>query len=94
MGVGFPVDAHVCAFATAAAGIRAVYRRWDQRRAGRVAVSLRPLGVGYETGRRMPLTGAGLPGLAEEQAALRRVATLVASGTPPEDVFATVTECR
>jgi GAF domain-containing protein len=30
--------------------------------------------------------------LAEEQAALRRVATLVAHGTPPEQVFATVTE--
>jgi GAF domain-containing protein len=30
-------------------------------------------------------------GLAEEQAALRRVATLVASGVPPEEVFAAVT---
>jgi signal transduction histidine kinase len=30
--------------------------------------------------------------LAEEQAALRRVATLVACGTPPEDVFAAVAE--
>jgi signal transduction histidine kinase len=30
--------------------------------------------------------------LAEEQAALRRVATLVAQGTPPEDVFAAVVE--
>ncbi len=30
--------------------------------------------------------------LAEEQAALRRVATLVARGTPPEEVFAAVTE--
>jgi signal transduction histidine kinase len=40
----------------------------------------------------------GLPGpdgsdqIAEEQAALRRVATLVARGTPPGDVFAAVTE--
>jgi PAS domain S-box-containing protein len=33
---------------------------------------------------------AGLAQLAEEQAALRRVATLVASGTPPEEVFAAV----
>ena len=33
---------------------------------------------------------AGLARLAEEQAALRRVATLVASGTPPEEVFAAV----
>ncbi|HEY6758429.1 MAG TPA: GAF domain-containing protein [Baekduia sp.] len=33
---------------------------------------------------------AGLRRLAEEQAALRRVATLVASGTRPQDVFATV----
>jgi signal transduction histidine kinase len=30
--------------------------------------------------------------LAEEQAALRRIATLVARGVPPEDVFAAVTE--
>jgi GAF domain-containing protein len=35
---------------------------------------------------------AGLARLAEEQAALRRVATLVARGTPPEQVFAAVTE--
>jgi GAF domain-containing protein len=34
---------------------------------------------------------AGLARLAEEQAALRRVATLVASGTRPEEVFAAVT---
>src|ERR1700761_1258220 len=43
-------------------------------------------------GWRAPVTGAGLLGLAEEQAALRRVATLVARGTPPEEVFAAVTE--
>ncbi len=35
---------------------------------------------------------AELARLAEEQAALRRVATLVARGTPPEQVFAAVTE--
>jgi signal transduction histidine kinase len=35
---------------------------------------------------------AGLARLAEEQAALRRVATLVAQGTAPEGVFAAVTE--
>ena len=35
---------------------------------------------------------ASLARLAEEQAALRRVATLVARGTPPEEVFAAVTE--
>jgi signal transduction histidine kinase len=35
---------------------------------------------------------AALARLAEEQAALRRVATLVARGTPPEQVFAAVTE--
>ncbi|HYZ53081.1 MAG TPA: GAF domain-containing protein, partial [Streptosporangiaceae bacterium] len=35
---------------------------------------------------------AGLTRLAEEQAALRRVATLVARGGPPEEVFAAVTE--
>ena len=35
-------------------------------------------------------TRAGLARLAEEQAALRRVATLVAHGAPPEEVFAAV----
>jgi signal transduction histidine kinase len=35
---------------------------------------------------------ASLAGLAEEQAALRRVATLVAGAAAPEDVFAAVTE--
>ncbi|MEN3270029.1 MAG: hypothetical protein V7646_6923, partial [Pseudonocardia sp.] len=35
---------------------------------------------------------AELARLAEEQAALRRVATLVARGTPPQEVFAAVTE--
>jgi signal transduction histidine kinase len=35
---------------------------------------------------------AGLARLAQEQAALRRVATLVARGAAPEDVFAAVTE--
>jgi signal transduction histidine kinase len=35
---------------------------------------------------------AALARLAEEQAALRRVATLVAHGTPPEKLFAAVTE--
>jgi signal transduction histidine kinase len=35
---------------------------------------------------------AGLARLAEEQAALRQVATLVARGAPPEEVFAAVTE--
>jgi GAF domain-containing protein len=35
---------------------------------------------------------AVLAGLAEEQAALRRVATLVAGAAPPEEVFAAVTE--
>ena len=38
------------------------------------------------------MTGAGLPELAEEQAALRRVATLVARGAAPEEVLAAVTE--
>jgi signal transduction histidine kinase len=38
------------------------------------------------------LSGEELPGLAREQAALRRVATLVARGAPPGEVFAAVTE--
>src|SRR5712672_2162483 len=41
---------------------------------------------------RAPLSGEQLGVLAEEQAALRRVATLVARGVAPEDVFAAVTE--
>src|SRR5258707_5466567 len=39
-----------------------------------------------------PLSGDDLHVLAEEQAALRRVATLVARGAAPEQVFAAVTE--
>jgi hypothetical protein len=38
------------------------------------------------------LSGEQLRVLAEEQAALRRVATLVARGVPPEELFAAVTE--
>jgi GAF domain-containing protein len=38
------------------------------------------------------LSGEEFRVLAEEQAALRRVATLVARGTPPEEVFAAVTK--
>jgi GAF domain-containing protein len=38
------------------------------------------------------VTGEEFRVLAEEQAALRRVATLVARGAPPEEVFAAVTE--
>ena len=41
---------------------------------------------------RDPLVQARLARLAEEQAALRRVATLVAQATPPEEVFAAVAE--
>jgi signal transduction histidine kinase len=43
-------------------------------------------------GWRAPLPGEELGVLAEEQAALRRVATLVARGAPPEEVFSAVTE--
>ena len=38
------------------------------------------------------LSGANVRGLGEQQAALRRVATLVARAVPPEEVFAAVTE--
>ena len=41
---------------------------------------------------RDPPDQARLARLAEEQAALRRVATLVARATPPEEVFAAVAE--
>jgi hypothetical protein len=40
---------------------------------------------------RAPLSDDGFRGLAQEQAALRRVATLVALGAAPEEVFAAVT---
>jgi signal transduction histidine kinase len=43
-------------------------------------------------GWREPVNGEEQRVLAEEQAALRRVATLVARGVPPEQVFAAVTE--
>ena len=43
-------------------------------------------------GWRAPVSGEELRVLAAEQAALRRVATLVARGVPPEEVFAAVTE--
>jgi hypothetical protein len=46
----------------------------------------------HKVGWRAPLTGAGLRGLAEEQAALRRVATLVARGLPAAELFKAVTE--
>jgi GAF domain-containing protein len=36
------------------------------------------------------VSGEGNRALAEEQAALRRIATLVARGVPPEEVFAAV----
>lgn len=38
------------------------------------------------------MTGKGLRGLAEEQAALRRVATLVARGVPAGELFRAVIE--
>jgi cytidine deaminase len=41
-----------------------------------------------------PESRAGLARLADEQAALRRVATLVARGVPAEELFVVVTECR
>jgi GAF domain-containing protein len=43
-------------------------------------------------GSRVPVSGDKLRVLAEEQAALRRVATLVARGVPPREVFAAVVE--
>ncbi len=52
------------------------------------------LGAGAPDGGagRDPPDQARLGQLAEEQAALRRVATLVARATPPEEVFAAVAE--
>jgi signal transduction histidine kinase len=52
------------------------------------------VGVGADNGGvgRDPPDQARLGQLAEEQAALRRVATLVARGAPPEEVFAAVAE--
>ena len=45
----------------------------------------------FDRGGRAPLSDEGLRRLAEEQAALRRVATLVARGAAPEEVFTAVT---
>jgi GAF domain-containing protein len=52
----------------------------------------RPVAAGAPYLWRALLSGADLRGLAEEQAALRRVATLVARGVPSEELFAAVTE--
>jgi GAF domain-containing protein len=57
-----------------------------------VVVSVQTLCARREIGWRAPLNDAGLLGLAEEQAALRRVATLVARGAPPSTPSAAVTE--
>jgi hypothetical protein len=55
-------------------------------------VSLQTLCPPCEIGWRPPLNGAGFRGLAEEQAALSRVATLVARGVPAGELFGAVTE--
>jgi GAF domain-containing protein len=57
-----------------------------------VVVSLQTICDRNEVGWSAPLTDAGLRGLAEEQAALRRVATLVARGLPATELFRAVTE--
>jgi signal transduction histidine kinase len=59
---------------------------WRQARARREILERRGLGVSSS------LRGDESHVLAEEQAALRRVAALVARGVPPEEVFAAVTE--
>ncbi|HEX3804317.1 MAG TPA: GAF domain-containing protein [Solirubrobacteraceae bacterium] len=51
-----------------------------------------PLVPARELARSARSDGAALRGLAEEQAALRRVATLVARGSPEQEVFAAVIE--
>jgi signal transduction histidine kinase len=94
-GVGLPVDAHIRAAVAAAAGVDVLSSsgRADGRRGWCAAViSVQAVCDRREIGWRAPLTAGGLRGLAEEQAALRRVATLVARGTPPAEVFAAVTE--
>jgi GAF domain-containing protein len=48
--------------------------------------------IAARAGRRAKTSEQARGLLADEQAALRRVATLVASGVPPEEVFAAVTE--
>jgi GAF domain-containing protein len=57
-----------------------------------VLVSLQTICAWCEIGWRAPVTGAGLRGLDEEQAALRRVATLVARGVAAGELFRAVTE--
>jgi GAF domain-containing protein len=57
-----------------------------------VAVSLQTIRSRREIGWEAPLKNTGLRVLVEEQAALRRVATLVARESAPEEVFAAVTD--
>jgi hypothetical protein len=92
-GVGLRVNARARAVGGAAADGRSSYGRGDRRWAWcAVVVSRQTICAWREIGWRAPLTGTGVRGLAEEQAALRRVATLVARRAPPEEVFAAVTE--
>jgi signal transduction histidine kinase len=81
--VGFPGVVGGSACASAARWFPLTYcRRWSGAR-----------GNGWR--RRLAISGGSseeLHELAEEQAALRRVATLVAQGVPPEEVFAAVTK--
>ena len=87
------IDAHERAVGAAAADVPSAQGRGDQRWACcAVVVSLQTICARCEIGWGAPLTGVGLGGLAEEQAALRRVATLVARGAPPSEVFSAVTE--
>jgi GAF domain-containing protein len=55
-------------------------------------VSPQPIRSRRKIGWSAPLTGTEVTGLAKEQAALRRVATLVARGVPAEELFSAVTE--
>ena len=55
-----------------------------------IAVAVLIGALAARAGRRADVTEVARSELADEQAALRRVATLVAQGVPPEDVFAAV----
>lgn len=57
-----------------------------------MVLSLQRMCPRHDLGWRLSLTGAGAHGLADEQAALRRVATLVARGVPAGKLFREVTE--
>jgi hypothetical protein len=67
-----------------------------ERAGNRIARRVQPREIcpGRDIGGRALMTGVGLRGPAEEQTALRRIATVVARGAPPEKVSGPPASCR